>query len=164
MTTKLLCGIDGQEHSERAAAVACELTNRLRAELTLFMANPALLARGGRVYLWSNEYIKKVLDEAFRKAKWSGVLDVKCESRCAVSIADSIVAYADEHEVDYVVIGARDRPGILRVLSGSVSKEVTAKANCPVLIVRRVRERGQHRPGGGLPEVNVFRETVPSAA
>ena len=164
MTTRILCAIDGQEHSARAAAVAFELTNRLSAELTLFMANPALLARGGRVYLWSNDYVEKILDKAFRRAKWSGVLNVKCESECTVSIADSIVAYADEHEVDYVVIGARDRLGVLRVLSGSVSKEVTAKANCPVLIVRRARRRGQHRPSGGLPEVNVFPETVPSAA
>jgi nucleotide-binding universal stress UspA family protein len=164
MTTRILCGIDGQAHSARAAAAAFELTNRLSGELTLFMANPALLARGGRVYLWSNEYVQRVLDEAFRKAKWSGVINVKCESRCTVSIADSIVACADQHEVDFIVIGARDRPGVLRVLSGSVSKQVTAKANCPVLIVRRVREQRQNRPGGGLPEVNVFRDTVPAAA
>jgi nucleotide-binding universal stress UspA family protein len=164
MTTKMLCGIDGQEHSARAAGVAFELAKRLRAEVTLYMVNPALAGRGGPLYLWSAEYIERILDEAVQRARWSGVVNVKCEDQHAISISDAIVAYADQHEVDYIIIGASDRPGFVKVLSGSVSREVAAKANCPVLVVRRVRGQRQRRHDGGILERILSRETVPSVA
>src|SRR5262249_27997474 len=124
MTTKMLCGIDGQEHSARAAGVAFELAKKLCAELTLYMVNPALPGRGAPLYLWSAECIEKILGEALQRARWSGVLNVKCEDQHAISISDAIVAYSDQHEIDYIIIGASDRPGFVKVLSGSVSREV----------------------------------------
>jgi nucleotide-binding universal stress UspA family protein len=161
---KVLCGIDGYAHSTTAAAAAMNLAKRLGAQLTLYMVNPALPGRGARFYLWSDDHVRKILSEAGRRGRWSGVADVRCASQRARNIADAIVDYADEHEVDYIVVGASDRPAVLKLLSGSVSREVVAKANCPVVVVRRNRDRSDRRHRGGRPEPVVFHDIVPAVA
>lgn len=53
-----------------------------------------------------------------------------------VSPAEAIIGYADDHDVDLVVVGTRGRRGLQRLLIGSVSEEVLREAPCPVLTVR----------------------------
>lgn len=139
MTTKILCGIDDQAHSARAAAVATELARQLHAELTLCLVNPILPGRAAGFCRWPDEYVEKILDEAACRARWLGLSDVRYASQRAITVADAIVAYADEHDVDYIVVGTSERSRLSKWLAGSVSREVVAKAHCPVLIVRRVR-------------------------
>ena len=57
--------------------------------------------------------------------------------------ADEIVATADDHDTDLVVVGARGLGGMARLLLGSVSERVLRHARCPVLIVKeRPKKRG----------------------
>ncbi|WP_265111114.1 universal stress protein [Halosolutus halophilus] len=50
--------------------------------------------------------------------------------------ANTIVAYANEHDVDQIVIGSHGRAGASRMLLGSVAETVTRRAGVPVTIVR----------------------------
>ncbi len=50
--------------------------------------------------------------------------------------ADRILAFAEEHGVDLIVMGRRGLSGISRWVLGSVSDRVLHHAPCPVLIVR----------------------------
>lgn len=50
--------------------------------------------------------------------------------------ARSIVEYADEHDVDHVVIGSHGRDGLSRVLLGSVAETVIRRSPVPVTVVR----------------------------
>ncbi|MFA9424914.1 universal stress protein [Natronorubrum sp. A-ect3] len=50
--------------------------------------------------------------------------------------AREIVAYADDHDIDHIVIGSRGRSGAKRVLLGSVAERVVRRAPVPVTIVR----------------------------
>ena len=50
--------------------------------------------------------------------------------------ARTIVRYADEHEVDRIVIGSHGRSGVSRILLGSVAETVVRRAPCPVTVVR----------------------------
>ncbi|HEY1386246.1 MAG TPA: universal stress protein [Dongiaceae bacterium] len=142
---KILCAIDGKDYSLRAARVACDLAKRLNAELTICMVNPLLPGRGPPIYLWPEEYVATVLADVSRKAAWSGVR-ARSGTWHALSVSDSIADHADQEDIDYIVIGASDRSGMSKVLNGSVSRELAQKANCPVLIVHRVRGE---RPTGG---------------
>ncbi|WP_331235613.1 universal stress protein [Natronorarus salvus] len=50
--------------------------------------------------------------------------------------ARAIVEYAEEHDVDHVVIGSHGRSGVSRVLLGSVAESVVRRSPCPVTVVR----------------------------
>ena len=50
--------------------------------------------------------------------------------------AKTIVEYAEEHDVDHVVIGSHGRQGVSRILLGSVAERVTRRSPVPVTIVR----------------------------
>ncbi|ARS89262.1 universal stress protein [Natrarchaeobaculum aegyptiacum] len=47
-----------------------------------------------------------------------------------------ILEYADEQDVDVVVMGTHGRTGIDRLLLGSVTEHVTRNAECSVLVTR----------------------------
>lgn len=50
--------------------------------------------------------------------------------------ARTIVEYAEEQDVDHIVIGSHGRSGVSRVLLGSVAEAVARRATVPVTIVR----------------------------
>ena len=152
MKSKILCGIDGRDHTARALTAAVELAKKLDAELTLYMANPACLpGRGPIFYLWRDDCVEKTLNEAAFRARWSGLAHVRCETERTLDIADAIVAYADRQEADYIILNASERSELIKLISGSVTRGVTVKANCPVLIVKRTREQQRDDLDRGLP-------------
>jgi nucleotide-binding universal stress UspA family protein len=48
----------------------------------------------------------------------------------------SINEYAEEHDVDHIIIGSHGRTGVGRILLGSVAETVVRRAPCPVTVVR----------------------------
>jgi nucleotide-binding universal stress UspA family protein len=49
--------------------------------------------------------------------------------------AQAILKYADDHDIDQVVMGSHGRSGINRTLLGSVAETVTRRARIPVTII-----------------------------
>ena len=50
--------------------------------------------------------------------------------------AREIVAYAEDHDVDRIVLGSHGREGVSRVLLGSVAEQVVRRAPVSVVVVR----------------------------
>ncbi len=50
--------------------------------------------------------------------------------------AEEIVAYADEHDAEYLVIAGRKRSPVGKALFGSVVQSVLLEAPCPVVSIR----------------------------
>lgn len=50
--------------------------------------------------------------------------------------ARTIVEFADDEDVDHVVMGSHGRTGLSRILVGSVAETVMRRAPCPVTVVR----------------------------
>ncbi|WP_290819297.1 universal stress protein [Halovivax sp.] len=62
-------------------------------------------------------------------------LDLRVETAVGMP-AREIVRFADEHDVDHVVVGNHGREGVARVLLGSVAETVVRRAAVPVTVVR----------------------------
>ncbi|WP_255149201.1 universal stress protein [Halorarius halobius] len=63
--------------------------------------------------------------------------DVDIDTATAVGEdARSIVEYAEEHDVDLIIMGSHGRSLPARILLGGVSESVVRRAPCPVMVVR----------------------------
>jgi nucleotide-binding universal stress UspA family protein len=140
MTKKILCAVDDTDYSKAAVAVTAELAKAMDAEVTFLAVNQLLggYGHGGiSTYLWDNATLKRVLDGATAAAKKSGVktsTSVNVKSR---DIARAIVVYAEENAIDHVVVGSGGKSGVSRLMLGSVSSDVVARAHCPVTVARQ---------------------------
>ena len=62
---------------------------------------------------------------------------VEFEIETAVgSPAREVVRYAEENDVDHIVVGSHGREGVSRVLLGSVAEKIVRRAGVPVTVVR----------------------------
>jgi nucleotide-binding universal stress UspA family protein len=50
--------------------------------------------------------------------------------------ADGILTYANENQIDMIVMSTHGRTGLARLVFGSVAESVLRRATCPVLLVR----------------------------
>ncbi|MGI9456798.1 MAG: universal stress protein [Aeoliella sp.] len=50
--------------------------------------------------------------------------------------ANEIIQFADENDVELIVIGTHGRSGLLKLLMGSVAEAVVRDASCPVIVVK----------------------------
>ena len=130
MTKKVLCAVDDSEHSKIAVAVAGELAKATGAEL---MGIPA---RGGIAYAWEDSDLKRILDSASAIAKKAGVSDPKTASAKSRDAARAIVVYAEDNDIDHIVVGTGGKGGVARLVLGSTSQDVIARAHCPVTVAR----------------------------
>lgn len=84
-------------------------------------------------------------DESFKRA--SAILkEVGIEAVHVARVghaADEIVCYAQEANVDFIVVGAQGRGLIERMLIGSTSETVAQNATCSVLVVRPQAEKSE---------------------
>jgi nucleotide-binding universal stress UspA family protein len=53
-----------------------------------------------------------------------------------LSVAEDIVRYASENQIDEIVIGLRRRSQLGKLLFGSTSRQVILDATCPVLCIK----------------------------
>ncbi len=80
---------------------------------------------------------REVLDRAAERAEEAGFHEQSIETVIQSGRpAREIVAYANENDVEHVVIGSHGRKGVSRVLLGSVAESVTRRSEVPVTIVR----------------------------
>lgn len=88
------------------------------------------------------ERIKQLRDEETDEvsAELRDLLDAAdAEFRVETAVgkpAREIVAYAEDHDVSQIIIGSHGRPGVSRVLLGSVAEAVVRRAPTTVTVVR----------------------------
>lgn len=148
MFKKILVPVDGSAKASQAVGYAIELASRFEAEILLlhvirnFALPKALLdmITAGEVTESRRELLEDsaeiILSEARQQCTESGISSVFTEYIVG-DPATSIVAYAEQHNVDLIVIGNRglasDAP---HNLLGDVARKLTNIASLPILIVR----------------------------
>jgi nucleotide-binding universal stress UspA family protein len=69
------------------------------------------------------------------QSKWKKI-EIKAEIISSINIAGGILDYAEENNIDLIVIGTRGKSGFKRLLLGSVASHVVTYAHCTVLVVK----------------------------
>ena len=90
----------------------------------------------------SAETGEKIRAQLLEAPDGSKVTDITGEIQVETAVVRNIAAgpaildYADDHDIDTIVMGTHGRRGVRRMLLGSVAEEVVRRAECPVLTVR----------------------------
>ena len=142
MADRVLVPIDGSEQAWNALEYA--LRERPDADVVVLnVINPmegvyATDAMGGDYWEGWYDNAEERAERLFEEAR--DVADGMGETIEAASAtgqpARTIVEYAEENDVDHIVIGSHGRSGVSRILLGSVAESVVRRASVPVTIVR----------------------------
>ena len=79
-------------------------------------------------------------DAADRVRETDGTVDTAIEIGRP---ANTVVAYAEDHDVDHVVMGSHGRSGVTRILLGSVAEAVIRRSPVPVTVARDGSNRSE---------------------
>jgi nucleotide-binding universal stress UspA family protein len=157
--SKILVGIDGSQLSMDAASYAIEMAKRDNAELIaihvlsaklggyehtpkpLLFGLPATPSSVNNIIETSEQEAQRWLDRIKQQLLTddeNNQIKIRTDIIIASTarIAAEIVNYAQQENVDLIVVGTKGRSGFKRLLLGSVASGVVAYAHCPVLVVK----------------------------
>ncbi|MEM3594193.1 MAG: universal stress protein [Candidatus Jordarchaeaceae archaeon] len=143
MYKRIMVGVDGSEHADKAVDHAIELCKCMGAELIavniISMDTLSCMEDSDKdVYCRVQEALEKrannLLDKVEKKANKENVLIKKIVQ--VGDVADTIVELAKREDADLIVVGTRGLLGVKRVALGSHAEKIARWASVPVLIVR----------------------------
>ena len=147
MTEKILVAIDGSNHAEKALDLAIEMANKHDAELMiLHVVTDAKLTAGQKRFAAAEhiegppkqQYYQLVAKPLLRKAKARACnegLDQVSSLVVEGDPATTIVGTAQEHSVDFIVMGSRGLSDVQGLVMGSVSHKVAGHVDCTCVAV-----------------------------
>ena len=145
MYKRVLIPLDGSAMAEQALPHAVAQARQFHAELVLLrVVEPFVHARGisladlerikQQTTIWVDEYLERIA-AGIRQQEVS-VRKVMIDGHPHTGIAE----FAENNQVDLIVMSSRGQSGLSRWLMGSVADRVVRGANVPVLLVRTRKE------------------------
>lgn len=150
--SRILVAIDGSEESMAAAthaiAIACIHDSELLA-LTVINTQPWFYS--STPYGWAdNQTMEKVHEkDRYEAQHWLDQIKANAEDNgikistkilmvptTSSSTSAAIVNYAEQDNIDLIVVGTRGRSGLKKMLLGSTALGVLTYAHCPVMVVK----------------------------
>ena len=138
--SKILVAIDSSDASMDAADYATVISEKYNAELyALHVIHADVDLYGPHE---TSEFTRNMRNEG---EKYLNKVKVKANEKdihiiteiiSSKDIAGGILDFAEENNIDLIVIGTRGRSGFKRLLLGSVASHVVTYAHCPVLVVK----------------------------
>ena len=146
---RILLARDFSHVSDQALRYAVDLAQRVGATLHLLYADVLhedpfgsdTAGSGGSLEAQIRERLVLDADDAPLAEQHPDLQTVTAVQR-DVAAAPAILSYADDEDVDLIVMGTHGRRGVRRLLLGSVAEEVVRRADRPVLTVRQDGEDG----------------------
>jgi nucleotide-binding universal stress UspA family protein len=139
---KIVVGVDGSKHSDRALAWAIEEAKLRRARLQVVSVwHVPALVYGGPGFA---PQLDSAVDDAFKEVAEESALaaartarevdvDVEMDVEHGQAVEKLLEAAAD---ADMLVVGSRGHGGFAGLMLGSVSSQCAHHAPCPLVIVR----------------------------
>ena len=135
---KILCPVDFSEFSDAALATAVPLARDQEGSLYLLhVVEPIPPMGAGHTGVAFTDRDMRELQSRLNDTL-SNVEDVPIERYMEYGEpSDQIVDFANEHDIDLIVMGTHGRSGISRVAMGSVAERVVRRATSAVLTVKQ---------------------------
>jgi nucleotide-binding universal stress UspA family protein len=144
MATRILVPVDQSEQAQHACDFVIEQFGSEDTELVLLhVINPAEAGYSAQASIPSfseewfdheKESAEELFDDIEAEASVHGIavhreIEVGKPTR-------TIVEYAEENDIDQIVMGSHGRAGVTRILLGSVAEAVVRRSPVPVTVVR----------------------------
>lgn len=137
----ILCPRDFSKNSAKALEYALHLAQLTGADLHLFHADVLYADPVSEVQAAEREMPTEILRDRLRKQIDGTPVETASELHIAtardLAAAPAIIRYAEENDIDLIVMGTHGRRGVRRLLLGSVTEEVVRAAPCDVIVVRK---------------------------
>lgn len=134
MFERVLVPTDGSEHAAVAVEYAIDLATRFDSTVFPYHVVDSRFLENAPHYdtvVADGERLLASVEEQLADA------DVSAEGRLATGVPHTaILDYADDHDVDLIVMGSHGRTGAERFLLGSVTEKVLRQSDVPVLTVK----------------------------
>ena len=135
--SRIVVGVDGSENGARALHWAVEEARLRKATLVVLHsvsqpdlpAYPVVMPRPSQDE--AREAGRALVDQALGEEDTDGV---EIDRQVEIGTPSELLCRAS-HDADLVVVGARGFGGFKGLLLGSVTQQVTAHAECPVVVV-----------------------------
>jgi len=142
--SKVLVGIDGSDHSFRAAQYALEISKKYVAKLiavtVTYMPAKSRVSQQEAIEVGAglSEMDKaKTWFESFTQSARQNRIDLKTELVNSQRPVDYVILeYAEKEGIDLIVIGTRGRSGLSKIVLGSVASGIVTYSHSPVLVVK----------------------------
>jgi nucleotide-binding universal stress UspA family protein len=141
MYDHILIPTDGSKCAEEAVTHALDLAEQYDAEIDVLSVVDVRDVSHGAPTI-SPAQVESTLRENAHELT-DAVADRAADTDISVTPAveagipdDAIVTYAEEHNIDLIVIGTHGRTGLERYLLGSVTERTVRRSSVPVLTVR----------------------------
>lgn len=139
---KILCAVDFSELSAQIADYAKTLAKPFGAEIHILYIAPTLAQYVGlqvaptSIENFVNEIIAGA-ENTMEKFLQDNLSEVNAQGHVFPGYAaEEILNFANNEQIDMIIMGTHGRKGIDRILFGSVAEKVVKAANVPVLTLR----------------------------
>jgi nucleotide-binding universal stress UspA family protein len=133
----IVVGYDESEASKRALERAAQLAKAFESTLVITSVAPVIITPTARsIGIDPGETFAEHLAELSAARAYVDSQGLHAEYvEASGHPGESILAAAQEHSADMIVVGTREAGLLERLLGGSVSAQVSQRAHCDVLIV-----------------------------
>jgi len=140
---KILIPVDGSANAQRAIDYLIDSVPALKEQPRLLLLNVQWNVATGNVKLFINQ---QTIDDYYREQGMAALQQARAKLDAAalpyqyhISIgtpAEAIVQYANEQNVNQIIMGRQGQGGLQSLLLGSVVNKVLHLASCPVLLIK----------------------------
>jgi len=140
MTKNILVPYDFTTFGDIAFEKAIEIAKKFDSKLTLLTIIGTDIDTSGMDWVRAQE--KHDEEETSAKDKLNRIkgsqndVDISVKIIHNSSVIDGILSFAENNNIDLIVMGSHGRSGFKKLVLGSAASGVVARANCPVLITK----------------------------
>lgn len=126
---KILLCYDGSNNSKNAAKMALKMAEKFQSEVHVVASHEDE----------SPEVIRGVEEELEYACSLFREKGLECKTHLLIrglTPGEDLVKFANENNIELIVIGVRERSRVDKLVFGSTPQHVILKASCPVLTVK----------------------------